>query len=390
MSLVTANGLTAYDFQMRRPRIGAWHADMLIDSSEELHGAVALVIDNGFRTFKGTAVRTGEFAETAYMRVVAGAAGLGLSATPRHYNGASIGTILRDLARDAGEQLADGADAGVLAAPVDAWTTPAIPIGSAIGALLQAWAPAGTAWRMLADGTLWVGPETWPGAGLDASTYQIIDEPFEEASIFIHLDRPAIDPGSTFEGRRVSYVQDDVGHTTPVQCRVWFEDDKVSDLGRMREALAALSNSVRPKVDYRALYWGRVVAQSGGTVDVEMEDANVPGMGKVPLYNPAGMSQDGVVGGRVLVGWTWPRLEAYAIAFDGTETVGKRVIAGGQVFVGAEAGADAAVQAAFLAALDTYMSAIAGIADPTGVATAAFKAAKKTAHGFVSLKARVA
>jgi hypothetical protein len=340
MALVTANGLTAYDFQMRRPRVGAWHSDMLVESSEELTGQVRIVVDDGYKTFVGTAVRHGEFAETAHLRVVAGAGGLGVTASPKHYNNASVRVILGDLLRAAGESLSPSASASVLATQVSAWTTPALPVGAVIAALVEAVAP-GTAWRMLPDGTFWIGSESWPGAGLDASTYQIMDEPFEEGSILIHVDRPAqIDPGSTFEGRHVSYVQDDAPQVAPVSSRVWFEDATTSKLGRLRESLAAVVNATRPAFDYRAMYWARVVTQSGNTVDVLPEAPGVPDMGGVRLVNPAGESVNGVVGGRVLVGWSWPELAPYAIAFDGSEaTVAEKVIAALQVYLGAKAGA---------------------------------------------------
>jgi hypothetical protein len=214
-----------------------------------------------------------------------------------------------------------------------------MPIGASIAALVDAAAPAGTAWRMLADGTFWIGPETWPDAGVDASTYQVMDEPFEEASILVHLDRPAIDPGTIFEGRRVNYVQDDVPHTDPVQARVWFEDDQHIGVARARASLQAIAAAARPAFDYRARYWGRIVAQSGRTIDVQPEDPNVPSAGRVRLVLPPGESANGIVGGRVLLAWSGRDRAAFAEGFDGGETVGERVIAGAQVFVGAKEGA---------------------------------------------------
>ncbi len=338
MALVTANGLTAFDFQMRRPRVGAWHADMYVDSPDALSGRVTLVIDDDFRTFIGTAIRTGEFGGTAQLRVVAGAGGLGLTASPKYYNSTTVGIVLGDLLSGAGEQLAATADAGVLATAIGSWTTPALPVGTVIAALLQAAAPA-AAWRMLPNGTLWVGLESWPAAGVDSSTYQIMEEEHEQASMLVMGDRPEIDPGTTFEGRRVSYVQDDVPHVAAVQTRIWFEDVQVASLARLRASFAALVHSSLPRFDYRARYWARVVSQSGNQIDVIPEAAGVPDMGRVTLVGPAGQSTEGIVGGRVLVGWSWPELAAYAESFDGSETVAERVIGGLQVFVGEKLGA---------------------------------------------------
>ena len=389
MSLVMVNGLVAFDAQISRPRVGAWHMDMRVDSFDPITGRCTVVIDNGFRTFIGTASRSGEFVGTSQLRVTAGNAGLGLTATPKHYNATTLGIVLRDLLKAAGETLSPTADATVLGVALETWTTTAIPVGAMIAALLQAASPT-SAWRMLPDGTLWVGAETWPDAGVDVSAYKILDQAAEEGSMLVAIDRPSIEPGTTFAGRRVAIVQDNVPHVDFVQSRIWFEDDKPAGLGRLREAFGALVRATPRRMDYRARYWARVISQSGSTIDVQPEDPEVPDMGKVTLVMPPGESADSIVGGRVLVGWTWPDLKAYAESFDGAEHAGKRVISGDQVFVGGEGGADAAVQGAFLDALDTYMSAIAGIADPSGLATAAFNAAKLAAHGFISLKARFA
>lgn len=336
MALVTANGLTAFDFQLRRPRVGAWHADLRVETSEALQGRVDIVIDDGFRTFKGTAFRSREFAEIGMLRVIAGAGGLGLAAEPKHYNDPTVGIILGDLLRAAGETLSGTVDQSVLRISLASWTTPAMPVGVVIAHLLEAATASAAAWRMLPDGTFWVGFETWPGAGIDPSVYEIMDEAAEDASMVVQFDRPELEPGTTFEGRRISYVQDDVPHTEPVQTRIWFEDGDVeTDLSKMREALAALVRATTPKFDYRGHYWGRIVSQSGSTIDVVIDGPGVPDMGKVQLAAPAGLSINGAASGRVLVGWSLPDLKAYAIAFDDEATVATRTIKADQVVVDA-------------------------------------------------------
>jgi hypothetical protein len=350
VALVTANGLTAYDFQLRRPRVGAWHADMRVDTEEALSGRVDLVIDDGFRTFKGTAVRSIEFAASGQARVVAGAGGLGISATPKHYNESSLRIVIGDLLRTAGETLSSTSSSAVLATSLPAWTTPALPVGAVIAALMQAWAPT-AAWRMLADGTFWVGTEGWLESDIDPATYEIMEEAGEEAAMHVEMDRPEVNPGDTFEGRRVSYVQDDVPQRARVQTRLWFEDAAVTSLSRMRESFAALVNASPPKFDYRGRYWARVVSQTGSTIDVVPEAAGVPDMGKVQLVGPAGQTTNNVVGGRVLVGWSLPDLKAYAEAFDGTESVGSRRISADEILIG-----DAEEPAAKATSLTTWLN----------------------------------
>lgn len=355
MALVEANGQTVYDFQMRRPRVGAWHADMRVDTPDEIAGPVTIVIDDGARVYKGTASRSVEFVESAQVRVVAGAGGLGVTASPKHYNSTTVRIVLGDLLRDAGEALSSTADSAVLGIALASWTTTPIPVGAVLAALMQTAAPA-AAWRMLEDGSMWVGNETWPAAGVDVTTYQVMDQAAEEATMLVRVDAPLVNPGTVFEGRRVSYVQDDVPHIAPVEQRIWFEDEAVTDVARMRAAFAALVRATPVAMSYLGRYWAKVVAQDGGTIDVVLEDFPDLDMGRVQLALPAGMSVDGLVGGRVLVGWAGNPARAYAEGFQGG-VLGESVIDAATVYLGGKAGAQSAVNGE---ALMTYLTALAG------------------------------
>jgi hypothetical protein len=240
---------------------------------------------------------------------------------------------------------------------------------------------------MLDDGTLWIGRETWPDAGLGPDAFQVLEESAEERSMLVSVDRPCLDPGTTFEGRRVSYVQDDVPHVGGVTMRVWFEDEQAADMGRFRESLAALVRATPYAFDYRARYWARVITQSGSTIHIQPEDPSVPDMGAVMLVGPAGMSQDSVVGGRVLVGWAGNPARAYAEAFDGGETVGQRTISGGTViinptvaaYLGGQSGAELAMKGtstlAYLIQVAAAINALApGSVPPPTPALIALKA----------------
>src|SRR6185369_6195049 len=107
--------------------------------------------------------RTGAFADTGYVRVVAGKDGLGKTAKPKHYDDPSIRIVLADLVATAGEAVAGSADTSMLSRHLTAWTTTSRPVGNVIDLLLRQ--AQGSSWRMLADGTVWVGSETWPDSG---------------------------------------------------------------------------------------------------------------------------------------------------------------------------------------------------------------------------------
>lgn len=394
MALVDVNGLPVFETRLCTPRTGVWHADLLVANSVAIAGAATIDVNSGALLLKGTAApsRSGVDNETARARIWAGAGGMSLSAKPNHYNGTSVRIVLGDLLAAAGETLAATADAGIIATGIDAFTVTANPIGALVSQLLAAAAP-GASWRMLADGTLWVGRETWPDAGVDPKTYQVLDYNPETRLMMLAVDGPLMLVGTTFEGKRVSYAEATVGQEGDgVTMRVWFEDAAVadvSDVDRMRKAFAALAQSSvarTDKIDYGRHYPARVIAQSGGTVDVQPDQVGgkdlLPDMAGVPLLlGLPGASVDTTTNGRVTIGWLGgDPSKPYAIAFDADNIVDTLTLAVNlTLFLGQQAGAEPPPKgtsfltelAKLLVQLGKYAVNIAPVADPSGSATPA-------------------
>jgi hypothetical protein len=315
MALVNANGLAVLDLALCMPLVGAWHADLRVDTPDALTGPVTIEIDDGRLVLRGTVWRGSAFAGTSYVRVVAGADGLRKPARAKHYSQASVRIPLTDLLAAGGETLSPTSSSTLLARHLDAWTTAALPIGRLISRLLASAQP-GASWRMLPNGQLWVGVESWPDSGFTEDVYQILDENPAAAEAFMAPDAPLLLPGTTLAGRRVSRVEHTV-NDGGIRSKVWFESTD-----RLREALAAAVQGVTPPVDYFACYWARVVAQHGATIDVEIENPTIakmlPPMGGVPLTMPApGATVQMSAVGRVLIGWSGgDPSKPYALAPD--------------------------------------------------------------------------
>lgn len=226
MALLTAQGLAVIEATLCLYRIGVWTADLVVDAPSPgeqalLSGAITLAVNDGALEFKGTAVpgRSGEFLDAGHLLVVGGGGGLQRLTTAKHYQQATVRIVLGDLLRAAGETLAAATDAAVLATQLDRWTTLGRrTIGAALSSLVGT-AAAGTAWRVLPDGTVWLGQETWPDAGID---YDILNRSPREALLEIGVEAPLLVPGTTLDGKRVSYVEHRVagGH---VRTTVYLE-----------------------------------------------------------------------------------------------------------------------------------------------------------------------
>ncbi len=225
MAFATLNGVPVFRGTICIPRVGAWTADFAVDSQVAISGPCTLAIDGGGLTLVGTAERSGVWQDTARLQVVAGGNGLRRIARPRHYRQTTLRVVLLDLLATAGETLSATADAATLALSFPAWTTIAQSVGRMVAALLgdSRFGPA-TSWRMLADGTLWVGQEAWPDSGLvDVTDYQDLSEAPEEGTVELGVEAPRLLPGTLLGGRRVSYVEhrlDGSGART----RIWLED----------------------------------------------------------------------------------------------------------------------------------------------------------------------
>jgi hypothetical protein len=208
MALAELNGLPVIRGSIHMPQLGAWTADLVVDTETVVAGAVTIVLDGGLRLV-GFAARSGQFQATGYIRVIGGAGGLTKQARIQHYRNTTVRAVVSDLIRAAGETLSITADASVLGLQLLAWTQVAQPVGAALTSLASDRRNGGSvAWRVLPDGTIWVGKETWPDAGLKApADYQELVALPSEGWVDLGFEVPRIAPGISLEGRRVSFVQ---------------------------------------------------------------------------------------------------------------------------------------------------------------------------------------
>jgi hypothetical protein len=186
------------------PRTGIWLGDLTVNGITVPSGKITA-------TFAGVRmpcaiVRSELVAGRVQLRIVGGAGGFSNRARPKHYHRPVIRHVLNDLCRDAGEALSGSADLDILNTSFEAWTTAGIPGGAIIAALCEV---AGDAvnWRVLADGTLWIGPESWPESDAD---YRSLSSDGPNASTEIGTDIPDVWPGQTLNGRHIDYVVHDL------------------------------------------------------------------------------------------------------------------------------------------------------------------------------------
>jgi hypothetical protein len=211
-ALCSVSGVNVLNGLINIPRIGVWHADFELDSFTTFSGA-AVSIQFGSQTMVGTVTRSGSDASKRLrVRIVGGVAGLQTVLPPRSYGSVPLRIPLVDALSGAGETLSGTANPTVLATQLSAWSRmQGGTAGGVVGSLATA---AGAAWRVLLDGSVWMGLETWPASSLPDTTL-IHSEP-EKGRVTVASDAPAVlpgtafsytPPGSTQAVRNVSYVR---------------------------------------------------------------------------------------------------------------------------------------------------------------------------------------
>jgi len=194
------------------PRTGIWIANLRVNATDDLPDRV--VLDLGVTEMPATISKSELIGGTTEVRLVGGAGGLGEAPRPKHYHRPLVKHVLADLLRDAGETLSPTSTASVLATELEAWTTVArtgvrstpVPTGSILAALCAV-AGSGVNWRVLGDGSVWIGTETWPDAAVDVRS---IDNDGPNAAALVGTDIPGLWPGTLLGGRKVDYVCHDL------------------------------------------------------------------------------------------------------------------------------------------------------------------------------------
>ena len=222
MTFMSVGGFDVCAATLVMPRVGAWHLDAVVDSDgAPLSGAVTINIADSTLTLSGTVLRSDTYLAMVRARIVGGAGGLSTIAQPKYYQQAgrykpTVQLVLGDLLKGAGETLSGTADAPTLATPLLAWTTLGVPTFMMLDALMRA-APANTVWRVLPDGTHWIGPETWPTAQLE---YDFVEYVPEENKFELAPTAPTLLPGVTLDGVKVGSCEHHITGSS-VRTTVW-------------------------------------------------------------------------------------------------------------------------------------------------------------------------
>lgn len=270
----TANGKTLLNAVITHSRVGAWHADLEVDAPEAFSGAVALDVEGV--AFAGTVTRpSGSFGGRTRARVVGGGGTLSRTLEAKNYaSGPKVRAIVEDIL-GAGERLSDTSDRGILGSVLPKWQRIEGQASHALVALLE---KVGATWRVLQDGSIWIGKETWPEVD---PPHVLIDEDWYTGVLTVAPESPTLVPGVTFRGHRIEEV---VHYVTPSGHRT------EAHLTSASSALDRFLGSIKRAIDYTKRYPARVAAVNGDkTVQLVPDDPRIKGAGLDKVRVRSGM-----------------------------------------------------------------------------------------------------
>lgn len=273
MSAILANNVSVLSGTFHMELYGIPTYDIVIDqvdgSGFDAGTAVMISCDGGL-TLKGTVAdkRAGDFLDTIHVRIVGGKNGMGKTATAKGYMQpqALVKDVVGDLFNTAGETLSSDSDQTIQNTNLSAWMTTQRAVSECVDVLLEYAAPD-AGWRILADGTVRIGKESWPSSN---DEYVLMNHDPVEARFDLGVDVPTIVPGVNLNGvGQVAIVEHRIT-ADATRSIVWVQVGVDRGFG---ESIRLLAKHALAKIDYFAFYACTVKAQSA---DLSTVDLNPP------------------------------------------------------------------------------------------------------------------
>jgi hypothetical protein len=195
MSLVTCASADVLHGEIHLELRDAWLARFVLDTPTTPSGACLIKAEGGL-LLNGFIVEGGVQLDAAHVFVVGGNGGLAKLVKGAYKDG-KLRDPLNAIAKASGETLSSTIADDVLNLSLPAWSLGQQRAGAALDELAAfASVASGSAigWRILSDGTIWIGAESWPGATLPDDA-EVVDYFPAERRTVIAPATPALLPG---------------------------------------------------------------------------------------------------------------------------------------------------------------------------------------------------
>lgn len=266
-SAAAARPISPIEAELRQPRMGAWHCSLDVDSESIQKGKINFKLDE--LEFTGTVVpdHSGVDGSRAKCKVIAGNGNVNNQIEAKSYShtsGVTIGTVVRDILKECGEDLSDLADKDALNRRLSRWHRASGKASTALTLLAE---KHGLAWRMMRDGTVWFGEERWPEVAPEGTQ---TGGDWSDGVVTLASETPNMVPGTVYQGQKIEDVTHRYGSTLRTEIRTSSPGSALSGAFKRRQH----------EVDYSREYPCKVVTQNpDGTLQLLPDDDIMKGSG---------------------------------------------------------------------------------------------------------------
>ena len=277
MAEFTINNNPIIEVKLTLPKNGVWlAANCIIDSVDELSINQKVQMKFLDTTFNGTVVDTGVFQGFLRATIVGGTGNMAKMIESKAYKGLPAGQVIRDIGALTGHSIADSSDKDILNFVLSRWDKLKAKASDLIESLLKV---TGGTWRILPDGSLWVGKEVY--TPLNPNDYLVINKTPSEAKWSIYNESTLVQPFTSLEDNNIFRVEYEIIHSE-LFCTIFFAET----FGDSITALAEQSKEIL----YNKIYRCRVVQQKqDDTLDL-LPDPIIEeiknGISDVPILTP--------------------------------------------------------------------------------------------------------
>jgi hypothetical protein len=276
MSTILLDNNTLSQLRLRLPLYGAWTAECVHADPEAVPAVGSRVqITLESQTFSGTVYRTTNLGDMSWDTYIIGGAGkLQSYLSPKFYLNVNSREVLTDALSAVGEIASPTISGTSVYFPLIAWTRTRRTLGQELDALVKDLYLNG--WRILSDGSVWLGEEIWQEATVSADV-DTMSAGADDGVLVLACEDPTVLPGQTWQGAQVAEVIHSVSAKS-TRTQLWLGDtDREAGalLGMVGQSL--IQNSCWPYV---------VIRQAAdGTVDLSPEDGRLPDLSGIPIYH---------------------------------------------------------------------------------------------------------
>ncbi len=277
MSVATANRAAIQTMRLAMPPRGGWTAEVEADMAEAPAIGAAMLLEVGGSRFMGTVTRTGADGAGSVSFTVAGGAGkLGTVLEPKSFGPSTVETLLGELLGLLGEARSSSISSSVLQTPLPRWGRARVTGKAALGELAD---KVGATWRVLDDGSIWMGTDAGDEPALE---HDVLDERPQVDVLVVGLEKPGLRPGQTFRRGPVGALEYRLSGSR-LEASV-SRDAKAKD----RKAAAQIDKALAP-TKWHPPRPARVVSQNAdGTLELAIEvpsgkPADVAPVSRVPV-----------------------------------------------------------------------------------------------------------